>query len=233
DISLLERNMIATLASELHTRWIEVREEMNLAQKRLKWSCYAEENLVPEDTLLKHWDFNSQPDRLSSAHLNYFESLANEKYKTYKWQNSRFFPEFNVGFNLQKIAPDKGLKSWMVGMSVPLLFMPQRSRSRQAKLDWRIAQWEAKQNATELQNKLLELDNRHMQQMERLNYYTEAALHEADALRESAVLQFKEGETNIVTLVQSINSALSIREGYMLTLYNHNVSVLEMELYTD
>ena len=233
DISLLERNMIATLASELHTRWIEAREEMKLAEKRLKWCCYAEQDIVPADTTLKHWESPASLSNLSSVHLNYFNSQANEKYKTYKMENSRYFPEFSVGFNMQKIYPDVGLKSWMVNMSVPIIFAPNRSRSRQAKMDWQMAEWDAKQNRRELHNKLLELDNRHIQQMERLSYYTNAALHEADALRETAVLQFKEGETDIVTLVQSINSALSINEGYMQTLYNHNVSVLEMELYTE
>lgn len=233
DINLVERNMIATLASELHTRWIEARQELSLAEKRFAWSLYAGEAVVPQDTLQVRFQNLPGHNELSAAHLEYFAGQVTEKQKAYRLENSRFFPEFFVGYNCQKIAPSKGLNSFMVGISVPIIFAPQRSRSRQAKLDWRMAEWEAERNRTELDNKVAELRGRLAQQQERLDYYTGAALQEADALQRSALMQFSEGDTDIVELVQSIQSARSIRESYMQTLYLYNVSVLEVELYTE
>ena len=52
DIDLTERNMIATLASGIHTRWIQACEEVELAGKRFAWACYAGSPVVPGDTAL-------------------------------------------------------------------------------------------------------------------------------------------------------------------------------------
>ena len=233
DISLLERNMISTLAAELHTRFIEVRQELNLAEKRFNWVCYAGENIMPADTLLSQFEEPTSQDALSLPHLDYFAGQADEKHKEYKVENSKYFPKLSFGWNNQRIEPQKGLNSFMVGVSVPLIFAPQLSRSRQAKFEWHIAELNADINRTELANKVTTLRSQLVQQKERLDYFTSAALPEADALQKSAVLQFREGDTDIVQLVQSIKSALNIRESYLQTLYMYNVSVLEMELYTE
>ena len=232
DISLLERNMISTLASELHTRYIEVCQELSLAERRFAWICYAGDNVLPADTTLARFEKPSQGE-LSSPHLDYFAGQVDEKYREYKLRNSEYFPKLSFGWNNQRIEPLKGLNSFMVGVSVPLIFAPQHSRSRQAKIEWQMAEQNAAMQRTELANKVTALRSQLIQQKERLDYYTSAALPEADALQKSALLQFQEGDTDIVQLVQSVKSALNIRENYMQTLYLYNVSVLEMELYTE
>ena len=71
------------------------------------------------------------------------------------------------------------------------------------------------------------------QQEEQLRYYTTAALQEADALQQSALLQFREGEIDITQLVQSMNSVRDIRRNYLETVFNYNVTLVEIELYTE
>lgn len=96
-----------------------------------------------------------------------------------------------------------------------------------------IAQWEADQNRVQLNNKVEELYRRVRQQQESLDYYVKAALKEADALQESALMKFKESEINITEFVQSLNASRDIRRNYIETVYAYNVSVLEIELYTE
>lgn len=121
----------------------------------------------------------------------------------------------------------------MVGVSFPILFFPQKSRSKQAKTSLRIAEWEADNNKTMLNNKVEELKGRLRQQKESLQYFTEAALNEAESLQNSAVSRYGANEIDITEFVQSINSARDIKKSYIETVYNYNVSVLELELYTD
>ena len=45
--------------------------------------------------------------------------------------------------------------------------------------------------------------------------------------------QFQESEIDIVEFVQSLNSARDIRQNYIETVYGYNISVLELELYTE
>ena len=65
DIDQTERNMIATLAAELHTRSLQAREEMELASRRFAWACYAGEQVVPNDSSLAVLPLSLQDRMLS------------------------------------------------------------------------------------------------------------------------------------------------------------------------
>ena len=224
--------MISTLAADLHTRWIQAKEELSLAGRRFAWSCYADEPILPADTTTTCFPvpLTHTP---SQIHLDYFNSRVDEKQALLRVERSKFFPELSLGYTRQKISPLNGLNAWMVGVSFPVLFFPQQSRSRQAKIDWHIARLEADDNRRQLNNKVVELHNKLRQQQESLNYFTTAALREAGSLQKNALLQFQESEIDIVEFVQSLNSARDIRQNYIETVYGYNISVLELELYTE
>lgn len=234
DINLLERNTIKTMAADLHTRQMKAEEELKLASKRFIWACYAGEAIVPEDTTLNVFVVERQLSVVpSSVHLNYFANQVKEKKDIWHIEQSKFFPEFSIGYVRQKISPMCGLDSWMVGVSFPILFFPQHSRSKQAKLDWKIAEWEAEQNRTELNNKVEELQSLVLQNKKTLDYFTLAALKEAHALGQSALVQFRESEIDIVSFVQTLETARDIRQRYIEAVYAYNISALELELYTE
>lgn len=234
DINLLERNTIKTMAADLHTRQMKAEEELKLASKRFIWACYAGEAIVPEDTTLNVFVVERQLSVVpSSVHLNYFANQVKEKKDMWHIEHSKFFPEFSIGYVRQKISPMCGLDSWMVGVSFPILFFPQHSRSKQAKLDWKIAEWEAEQNRTELNNKVEELQSLVLQNKKTLDYFTLAALKEAHALGQSALAQFRESEIDIVSFVQTLETARDIRQRYIEAVYAYNISALELELYTE
>lgn len=233
DIDLSERNMISSTAADIYTRWLQSAETLRLAEKRFRWVCYSEEDIVPADSSLSILPLNPQSVSVSADRLNYFANNVKEKKDELRIKRSRFFPEFSLGYTRQKISPLNGLNSWMVGVSFPVLFMPQQSRSKQAKIAVKMAEWEEVSNRTELENKIDELQGRIMQQRKSLDYYEHAALREAQSLQESALLKFKESETSIAELIQSLIVARDIRKNYMETVFNYNVSVLELELYTE
>lgn len=233
DIDLAERNMITALAADLYTRWLESSEELTLAGRRFTWSCYSNQPLLPADTSLAVMPIQADGLSLSSRHLNYFDAQVQEKKNLLKIERSRFFPELSVGYVRQKIAPLTGLNSWMVGVSFPVLFFPQRSRAKQARINLRIATWEAEDNRRQLSNKVSELQSQLVRQRERLTYYQQAAIKEAEALQNSALKKFQENETDISEFIQSLNAVREIKRGYIETVYAYNITVLELELYTE
>lgn len=233
DIDLAERNMITALAADLYTRWLESSEELTLAGRRFTWSCYSNQPLLPADTSLAVMPIQTDGLSLSSRHLNYFDAQVQEKKNLLKIERSRFFPELSVGYVRQKIAPLTGLNSWMVGVSFPVLFFPQRSRAKQARINLRIATWEAEDNRRQLSNKVSELQSQLVHQRERLTYYQQAAIKEAEALQNSALKKFQENETDISEFIQSLNAVREIKRGYIETVYAYNITVLELELYTE
>ena len=232
DITLLERNMSSTLVADLQTRLSQAEEELQLATRRFSWTCYSDSPLLPMDTTLVLFPARVAEIAPSDIHLNYFRSVADEKKAMLRIERSRFFPELSVGYVRQKIAPLSGLDSWMVGISFPVLFFPQHSRIRQAKIDSYIARTEAESNIRQLNNKVEELSVALRKEGEHIRYYTTGALPEADALLKSATVQFKESETDITQFVQSLNAAREIRRGYIEAVYAYNISALELELYS-
>lgn len=232
DITLLERNMTTTLAADLRTRLMQAEEELSLASRRLTWACYADRPLLPADTALMLLPTEAAVSSASETYLNYFKSQADEKQMMLRVERSRFFPELSLGYVRQKIAPQNGLNSWMVGVSFPVLFFPQHSRVKQAKIDAYVARIESEANMRGLDNKVEELQAILRKQSESIRYYTTGALPEADALLQSALLLFRESETDITQFVQSLNAAREIRRGYIEAVYNYNVAALELEMYT-
>ena len=231
DITLLERNMTATLAAEMKIRFFQAQQEFKIAKERLRWACYSDTLLVPSDTLMTRWVVDTAATVLSEAHLGYFNSQAEEGSARLKVEKSRFFPELSAGFVSQDILPEKGLKSWMVGASFPVFFNTQRSKIRQAKMEAYIAENEAEANIFALRSKVAELTADLYRYNETIRFYQSSALHEAEALIRSANLQLKNSETDISQFIQSFNAALEIRRGYTETVYLYNVTALEYELY--
>lgn len=233
DIDLAERNMITALAADLNTRWMETSGDLTLAERRFVWTCYSDLPLVPADTTLSVMQMPTEGRILSTRHLDYFNAQLQEKKDLLKIERSRFFPEFSIGYVRQKIAPLTGLNSWMVGASFPILFFPQRSRARQARIAMQAAGWEAEANRQQLSNKVSELQSQLARQRERLTYYQQAAIKEAEALQQSATQKFQENETDISEFIQSLNTVREIKRGYIETVYAYNVTLLELELYTE
>ena len=78
-----------------------------------------------------------------------------------------------------------------------------------------------------------ELQSQLARQRERLTYFQQAAVKEADALQNSALKKFQANETGISEFIQSLNAAREIRRSYIETVYAYNVTLLELELYTE
>lgn len=128
EITLLEKNMAATMAADLKNRLFQSQEEEKLALARLNWACYAGQPIVPADTALVQFPADIETPTYSEAHLKYFQSQAGEAKAQLNVERSRFFPELSLGYVRQDILPLKGLNSWMVGVSFPIYFYPGTAR---------------------------------------------------------------------------------------------------------
>ena len=231
EINLLERNMMSSDAAALHNQLYQAKEEERIALNRLKWACYTDNDIYPADS--SNTIFYTRADSLSvsDAHINYFKSQAAEKQAIVNVERSHFFPELSFGYTNQDIRPLKNLNAWMVGVSFPLYFLPQKSKIRQAKLAAISAQNEADANIRQLKNKVDELSSELRKQAESLKYYKGSALKAADELTKSAKLQLQQSDISVADFIQSLTAARNIKKGYIETVYQYNIAALEYELY--
>lgn len=231
EITLLEKNMTSSMAMEMKNRLFQAREEEKLAAARLGWACYTDSPLVPVDTTWTQFPVEGGEASLSEAHLDYFQSKVGEARAQWKVERSRFFPELSFGYVRQDILPVKNLNAWMVGISFPLYFLPQKSRVKQAKVAAFLAETEAEANKRQLYQKLAEARANLRRQAESLRYYTTSALREAEELTKVANLQLEQSETNVADFIQALNVAREIRRGYIETMYQYNLAAIEYELF--
>ena len=231
DINKLEYTMINTLAADLHNQSEQARDRLNLAARRFAWVCRSDEPIVPADTTLALIAAPISGD-VAPAYSGYFDSMAQEKSDAVNVEKSKFFPEFSVGYNRQKISPLKGLNSWTVGVQFPLIFFPQKSRVRQARMEAISAEFEAQDSRIRLQQTVDELRAQLASSAKTIKYFNEAALREADELRRNAVALYQESETGMTELVQSLNASRDIRNRYIDAVADYNVAAIELELYT-
>lgn len=231
EITLLEKNMMITIATELHNRLFQAEEEVKIALTRLQWICYSDNPVLPADSTLSLFYSGPADGNLSEAHTAYFQSQADEAKAMLRVERSHFFPEISIGYTRQDILPIKNLNAWMVGVSFPIYFLPQKSKVKQARLAATSAQIQADANLRELRNKVIELEASLRRYNETLHYYTSSALKEADELMKAANLQLQQSETGIAEYIQSITTAREIRRAYIETVYQYNVAALEYELF--
>ena len=232
DINQLEYRMMATMASEARTKVLQAADDVRIASKRFAWACFSNDAVEPIDGNLAMMDL-PESYNLSQAHIGYFDSQVEVKRKAVDVERSRFFPEVSVGYSRQKIEPLSGLNSWSVGVAVPIVFFPQKSKVKQARAEANIAQWDAEDNRLKLRNRVDELRLQIERQQRTIDYYTGDALKQADELQRNAMMLYKESETGIVELLHSITTANDIRKSYVDAVHEYNVMLLELELYTE
>ena len=93
------------------------------------------------------------------------------------------------------------------------------------------AQWEAQDKKIELRNTLEELQARILQKRKQLDYYESAALPEADELQRNALTLYRESETSVSELLQSLSTSRDIRKSYFSALHEYNVLIVEYDIY--
>ena len=229
--TLLEKNMMTTMAAELHNKLFQASQEETLALRRFRWTCYTDLPLIPgyeANQTFSPGDLTPMP---SMAHIDYFNSQAAEAQAAVRVERSRYFPEIFAGYTRQRILPIKNLNAWMVGVSVPIYFAPQNSRVKQARIAALSARLTADDHIRQLSNKVTELMADITRYRKSLDYYNNVALSEADELEKAAALQLAYSETSVTEYIQSMIAARDIRRSYIETLYQYNIAVLEYELY--
>nr|WP_106830671.1 CusA/CzcA family heavy metal efflux RND transporter [Parabacteroides pacaensis] len=231
EITLLEKSMTGSLAAEMRNKYFQSQEELKIASIRLQWACYAENPLQPDRKKMDLFSINIHTPSVSTVYSNYYQSQVAEKKAVLNIERSRFFPEISFGYVRQDILPLKGLNSWMVGVSFPLFFVPQKNRIKQAHIATQVMQMQADFNLQEIRNKQSELQVQLSKYGESIRYYTQYGLPEADQLIKAASLQFQESETDVTDFIQSLNTAKEIKKGYIDAVYQYNIAALEYELY--
>lgn len=231
DIALAE-NKFANLESQAD----EAYNDCLVADNKLVQAAFLSNETEPADTSLEMIAIDSPKDTLTRAPAKLFMDfyhkqieLADEQVKLEKL---KFVPEIYVGYFNQSINGTHGFTGWQAGMSIPLWFVPQKAAIKEMKLDKHIAENEYVFQLSAIAAKTANLIAEMNKLFERLNYYYDFGLHQADVIESLAIKQFKNKTIGIEKFADCIETSYKIRLEYLETLNNYNQKALELEVYT-
>lgn len=159
-----------------------------------------------------------------------------------KVEAARMLPELRFGYFNQTLigfqnvhgqeiyyGSDKRFQGFQLGLSFPLLFAPHSARIKAADIAAKVAE---KQEAS----LILMVTQQYSQAVQELNknrnsleFLRASALVTADLISEQSRKSFESGELDYATLLLNLRQALSIREQYLLALYEYNTSIITLQ----
>ncbi|WP_426493615.1 TolC family protein [Hymenobacter sp. 102] len=152
-------------------------------------------------------------------------------------------PGFTVGYFNQSIRGEQlvdggGTRTFtgsdrfqgvQASVALPLVQGPQRARVQSARLQERVAQIGYVRYQAELAGRLETLLTQRAEQQQRLQFYEQTALPQADVITRVSTKAFKAGENGYTEYLLNLDRALRLRTDYLDALLQHNQTVIELD----
>ncbi|GHN00038.1 hypothetical protein WSM22_15270 [Cytophagales bacterium WSM2-2] len=159
-----------------------------------------------------------------------------------KVERSRIMPDLIVGGFIQSLtgvqningqdvfySRSKQFTGFELGLSIPLWIKPNIARARAASFQEAAAQKNAEQVKTLLSGRYQQALREFDKNLATISYYESSALKNANLLLAQAFKSFKSGEIGYVEYLQSLKSALTIRNNYLQAIHSYNLSIIKLE----
>ena len=159
-------------------------------------------------------------------------TLAREKVlladKKLKAERSEFLPKMFAEYGWQKIGATSGYYSYSIGLSLPLVFGAQASRTKSARLEKAAADQEYiyRQREINALTNAAEGEFRKWQSM--LDYYRKTALPLAEEQQQAAITCYKEGATDYLGFMQNMKDASQVQLDYWDCFSEYMISMFKL-----
>jgi len=232
EISALEFNRSRNQLYQFYALAQRQEQEYLSATRQLKDVVLMQKIMIPAEE--KMTPRLLMPDSTLAQMLLMPASLAvAAQEKTAKSEAGQFFPTINAGYYNLELAPATGLQAWSIGITVPLWFLPQSSRVKEARLE-----------AAKLNNDFVALQKRYenalQQQWQAYNKFQErwqmsikSAWQSAEDLQKQAESAFMNGEIDYLELSLNIETAVSLKFNYLENLFMMNQTALKIEFLVE
>ena len=213
-------------------------EELKRAEARLRQLMYLPEGKIEtsqrESSLyLIHPDKSVESRFDPVKHKTIDEAQLNEAESVIRLEKSKLYPGVHAGYINQQIVGMNSYNGWMVGLSVPVWFQPQRARIRQAEIAL-----EAKTNETEYRRFA---DQQHIEILKSLlnEYFVQVSFSKENSLEEAGLIlaevekNFRENHiTDYAETFTKVSNAVTSKLGHLEYINLYNQTALELEYCT-
>ena len=180
-------------------------------------------------------------EKLNSMFITDSVSATNNPILQYAMQNAKvskanvgvekaeFLPKFSLNYGNQIVNDVSGFNSYQVGISMPIWFLPQKSRVKAAKANAMVSENQYLEQKMVTESRISQLLKALEKTQKTLKYYEEGALVLAEEQIKTAELASKEGEIDYVNYITILNSAIRIKQNYLLYINQYNQQAIEIQ----
>jgi len=144
-------------------------------------------------------------------------------------EKAEFLPKFSLNYGNQIVDDVSGFNSYQVGISIPIWFFPQKSRVKAAKANAMVSENQYLEQKMVTESRISQLLKALEKTQKTLKYYDEGALVLAEEQIKTAELASKEGEIDYVNYITILNSAIRIKQNYLLYINQYNQQAIEIQ----
>ncbi len=178
------------------------------------------------------------PDNLDYMIDSVPDVKAMEKYvavadRNYRLVKSQMSPSFRAGYYNQEIDLIPGYQGVNVGLSFPLLFMPQKGRKQAAQLDLFMAENQYAYQKVNAKLQMETLFQQYDQLKANIEYHEEERLTNALMIEDNANTLYEAGEIGYIEFTQNLKTSRQIREDYLNLIREYNRIVIELFYYLE
>ncbi len=165
--------------------------------------------------------------------------IANQQKKV---EASRMMPDLRFGYFNQTLigyqnvdgqeiyySSDKRFQGFQVGLSFPLLFGPHASRIKAADVATEAAQKQRQASELHIKQQYTQAAQELLKNKNSVEYLRSTALVTAELTTTQSKKSFESGELEYSVLLLNLRQALTIREEYLLALFQYNNSIITLE----
>lgn len=231
--NILEKTIAETKYAEAQRKLLTSQEQLKIVVNNINRYLYSEEKYQPAQKDLELYTIRfpeGQADKFYPyTFKEYFQQQVNRKSIELSLEKSYLYPGITAGYFNQSIGSEKNLQGFQLGISVPLWFLPQTSRIKEARINKNIKENEIAFKTYELEQTIDDLKIKLDQEFINVVFFRENALPQSDLLIQNATLKLQKDEIPYTEYLQSIAEALKIKHEYLNSVLNYNLTAIELE----
>ncbi len=210
---------------------------LNSLENDIRTIVNTDSIIIPVETKLTKLEIDL-PDKPEFKIDSVPDVKAMQKYVTvadrnYRLVKSQMSPSFRAGYYNQEIDLIPGYQGVNVGLSFPLLFMPQKGRKQAAQLDLFMAENQYEYQKINAKLQLEKLFQQYEQLKANIEYHEEERLSNALMIEDNANILYEEGEIGYIEFTQNLKTSRQIREDYLNLIREYNLIVIELFYYLE
>jgi len=235
ETALLEYTTAETQFMEAKNELNKVFNEMAIAKNNLKELLNIDHTIIPERDTLEIYKISYQMDESgkykSSLLRDYYDQRLKVARQELKMSKAELFPDIRVGYFDQEINNVKGFNGWIVGISVPLWFLPNNAEIQKAKIQTQINRNEFKRQINKQEKEIKNFAHQLNTYHDQIVYYRNEALDQADRLLNMAQKKYGNEDIEYYEYLESLKNAYAIKLNYLRLVRDYNKTASKLEFY--